>query len=233
MNVEFKGKTIILTSADGLLIKADVYEAADPISPVILLFHQAGFSRGEYRSIAPQLDKLGFTCIAIDQRSGNEVNGVENDTYKEALKLRKGTEYSDALPDLEAAITYARKAYSSRKIILWGSSYAAALVFMLGKEYSDVVSAIVAFSPGEYFEYQNRKIKDYAREITSPVFVSSSRDEYKSWEGIYKSIPGDQKMYYLPDNGGTHGSKALWAENAGNKLYWAALEKFLNSLKKK
>ena len=47
-------------------------------APVLVLFHQAGWSRGEYREIAPKLNELGYICLAIDQRSGKGVNGVAN-----------------------------------------------------------------------------------------------------------------------------------------------------------
>jgi len=65
-------------SLDGLKVTADVYASSnDPSKPFIILCHQARWSRGEYREIAPKLNKLGFNCMAIDQRSGDSVNDVE------------------------------------------------------------------------------------------------------------------------------------------------------------
>ncbi|MGI9480277.1 MAG: hypothetical protein ACR2PI_26540, partial [Hyphomicrobiaceae bacterium] len=63
-------ETATLAAADGLKVTADVYRAVDtPDATWIVLAHQAGSSRGEYRTIAPRLNKLGFNAIAIDQRS--------------------------------------------------------------------------------------------------------------------------------------------------------------------
>ena len=38
----------------------------------------------------------------------------------------------------------------ARFILVWGSSYSAALVFLLAAEHQDEIKAILAFSPGEY-----------------------------------------------------------------------------------
>ena len=85
-------KTINFPSKDGLSITADLYlikEAKD----IILLCHQAGFSRGEYVETAKRLNKLGYSCLAIDQRSGKVVNGIVNQTAK--LAIEKGVEKSN------------------------------------------------------------------------------------------------------------------------------------------
>ena len=60
-------KTKTFPSKDGITITADLYEI-DSASPVILLCHQAGYSRGEYIESAKRLNKFGFNCLAIDQR---------------------------------------------------------------------------------------------------------------------------------------------------------------------
>jgi len=38
----------------------------DGASEIVLLFHQAGFSRGEFKNIAPRLVDSGFECLAVD-----------------------------------------------------------------------------------------------------------------------------------------------------------------------
>jgi pimeloyl-ACP methyl ester carboxylesterase len=141
---EFSGRTIVLRTGDDLVIKADLYVSHDESAPVILLFHQAGFSRGEYRETAPKLNKLGFNCIAIDQRSGKGVNGVENEAFREASKRGMGTAYPDAFPDLEGALKAALENYPSSKIFIWGSSYSASLVFVLARKYPDKIDAVIA-----------------------------------------------------------------------------------------
>ena len=227
---DFKGKTVHLNATDGLPVTADLYMTDDKHAPLIILYHQAGFSRGEYRSIAPQLNKLGFNCLTLDQRSGKEVNGVENETYKKAVNLNKKTEYVNAIPDIEGAFLYAKKELKSDKIILWGSSYSAALVFYMGSIYGNEIKGILAFSPGEYFKIDGKKIMDFARDVHCPVFITSSKNEEKEWKGIYESVKSD-KSYFLPESKGFHGSKALWSANEGNEEYWKAVEDFLVKIK--
>ena len=72
-------------SKDGLTTTADWYPVNSDY-PIILLCHQNRFSRGEYVETAPRLNKLGFNCMAIDQRVGEEVNGVRNETAAECKK---------------------------------------------------------------------------------------------------------------------------------------------------
>ena len=94
-------KTVEIQSLDKLKITADVYAPhADKKTPFIVLCHQAGWSRGEYREIAPRLNKMGFNCIAIDQRSGRAVNKVANQTTKRAAAAKKATGFLDAEQDL-------------------------------------------------------------------------------------------------------------------------------------
>src|SRR6185436_15003460 len=69
---------------DGLNITADWYPVSSEM-PIILLCHQAKSSRGEFSETALKLNKFGFNCLAIDLRSGEESNGVLNETTKEAL----------------------------------------------------------------------------------------------------------------------------------------------------
>ena len=151
----FKGETVSFKSNDGVKVTADLYMTSKTDAPFIILYHQAGYSRGEYREIAPKLNELGFNCLAVDQRSGKEVNGVINQTNIEAKKLNKTTEYVDAIPDLEAAFLYVKHGIKPSKIIIWGSSYSAAIVFFLGNTHYNI-NGILAFSPGEYFKINRR-----------------------------------------------------------------------------
>ncbi|MEN8222442.1 MAG: alpha/beta fold hydrolase [Acidobacteriota bacterium] len=229
----FKGETFVVESSDGLKIKADVYEVEDKKAPVILLFHQAGFSRGEYRETAPLLNELGFNCVAVDQRSGKAVNGVKNEAYLDAVAKKMGTKYPDAFPDLKATLKFAMRRYPSNKIIVMGSSYSASLVFVLAQKYLDKISAVISFSPGEYFKFRGKEIKEYAQKVKCPVFITSAKKEHGYWKGIYESIPEGKKTYFLPEKEGIHGSRALWKSNPNHKEYRKALEKFLLKVKKR
>ena len=223
-------ETLQFQATDGLAITADYYPVADKEAPLIILFHQAGFSRGEYLEIAPQLNKLGYQCLAIDQRSGKTVNDVLNETHRAAIAKELPTKYVNAIPDLEAALAYAKNELHAKEVILWGSSYSAALMFYMASQHKDEIKAILAFSPGEYFEIEGKKIQSFAADITCPVFVTSAKAEQSAWQSIYDQVQSD-KHFFLPKSEGKHGSKALWEKHEGHEAYWQAVIAFLKSLK--
>ncbi len=226
--------TIEFPSLDGLAITADLYQAHDdPATPFIVLCHQAGWSRGEYREIAPRLNKMGFNCMAIDQRSGGEVNGVPNETAKRAEKQGKSTTYLDAEQDIIAALKRAKDQHQG-KIILWGSSYSAALSLRIAGEHPDLVDAVLAFAPGEYFARFGKPddwVTQSASKIKVPVFITSAKEEYPRWRSIYEAIPSTHKVKFVPSTPGNHGSRALWKKFDDSDEYWAAVTPFLESLR--
>jgi len=222
---------ITFESGDGLEVTADLYWKHDDKSkPFIVLCHQAGWSRGEYREIAPALNELGFNCMAIDQRSGGAVKGIKNKTLAKANAAEKPVTFVDAEQDMIAAVGYARENYATGKLILWGSSYSAALTLRIAGEHADKIDGAMAFAPGEYFqrfEKPGNWVETSAKKITCPVFITSARKEKGSWEKIFAAIPAEIKNGYLPKTTGNHGSRALWAQFDDSKGYWEQVKVFL------
>lgn len=224
-------KTITFKAKDGLVITADMYVPHPNDAPFIILFHQAGWSRGEYIEIAPKLNKIGFNCMAVDQRSGAKVNNIINQTHAKALVAAKLTNYLDARADMEAAIDYVKAKYKKAKLIIWGSSYSASLVLKLASQRADTIDGVLAFSPGEYFsKYGKSKtyIRDSAKKIKCPVFITSARNESKKWKEIFDAIPSKTKASFVPLTKGNHGSRALWKKHDDSKDYWQAVSGFLH-----
>ncbi len=227
-------QTITFSSKDGLELTADLYMPNDKAAPFIILFHQARWSRGEYKELAPRLTTLGFNCLAVDLRSGGEVNGVKNQSFINAQKAMKPTAYIDAYQDIEATVAYVSDFYAEGKIILWGSSYSSALVLKYSGDHINKIDAVMSFSPGEYFASQGKSktwITESAAKITQPVFITSARGEKSSWSGIFAAIPSEHKVNFMPTTAGNHGSRALWPKFGDSVFYWEAVEKFLDSLK--
>ncbi len=197
---------------------------------LVLLFHQAGWSRGEYREIAPKLRERGYQVMAVDQRSGKAVNGVPNETYRRARKKKLETTYLDAYADLEAALAYAVGFIKPERIIVWGSSYSAALVFRLAAERPEHVDAVVSFSPGEYFANAESEtyVRAFARKVNVPVFVTSSKTEREQVKPIFDAVPAQRKVLFTPASLGRHGSSALWLRWSDSDVYWASLDGFLH-----
>ncbi len=226
-------ETISFKTADNIEMTADLYLTSSLDNPFIILCHQAGWSRGEYIEIAPKLNALGYNCMAIDQRSGGEVNDVTNETHQKAKAKNLSTNYVDAEVDILSAINYVKAHYAkASKLILWGSSYSAALVLKIAGERNDI-SGVLSFSPGEYFARFNQPV-DYiqrsARHIEVPVFITSKRSEKQNWWTIYQSIKSVTKSYFLPKKSGQHGSRALWEKFEEHNNYWTAVKSFLKTV---
>ncbi len=226
-------ETIQFPAADGLLVTADLYLWHEQDAPFIVLFHQAGWSRGEYKEIAPKLGELGFNCMAVDLRSGKEVGGVTNETHALAASKKLGTEFLDSLPDMRAALGLIKTRFPDAKRIAWGSSYSSALTLVLAGEEPDLVDAALAFSPAEYFVRFGKSksfVQEAASKIQVPVFITATKKEHKAWKAIFEAIPSESKRGFVPESAGNHGSRALWDEKPDSEQYWDAVREFLKAL---
>ena len=223
----FAQHTIRFPSKDGVTITADSYDI-DSLAPVILLCHQAGYSRGEYLETAKRLNKFGFNCMAIDQRSGKECNAIHNETADAAARAGKTRNYSDAEQDIIAGIDYLYNKYH-RRIVLLGSSYSASLALIIAKE-NEKVCAVTVFSPGEYLgekDYVRKKING----LDKPVYSTSSLDEAGDVTELMRDVISKLKVQFIPRSQGNHGSKVLWTTNSSNQEYWLTLMAFLSKVK--
>jgi dienelactone hydrolase len=196
---------VTLTARDGVKVYADSYPAFSPTAPVLLLFHQADSGRGEYAPLGPRLATLGFNAIAIDQRSGGDMYG----TNQTAAELGKSASMQDALPDLEAALAWARANHPISKIVAVGSSYSAALVFVLAAKHPGDLAGVAAFSPSEYFP-DPKYVRSAARKLKIPVFIDSGSDpkEIANAKAIFVAVGSRDKTQFVP-KAGIHGASTL------------------------
>lgn len=220
LKVEFPSK-------DGLLISADWYPVSTEM-PVLLLCHQNRFSRGEYVETALKLNKFGFNCLAIDQRTGNEVNGITNETAARAKEKGLRVEFEDSQQDIEAAVNYLYSIHK-QKIILLGSSYSASLALIIANR-DERIKAVAAFSPGEYFA-DKHFVKTSINGLNKPLFLTSSREESDKVTELLKDVNSRIKIQYIPKTAGDHGSKVLWSSSPENQEYWITLMNFLDRVR--
>lgn len=218
---------ISFPSLDGLVISADSYFQNDSL-PWILLCHQAGYSRGEYKETAPKFKALGYNCLAIDQRSGDEVNGIKNETAARAKLQGKPTTYLDAEQDIRAAINYLYE-QKRKPIIIVGSSYSAGLALKVATG-NPLVKAVLAFSPGEYYG-DKLHLGESVRSLDKPVFITSAKSETIDAKLIFNVIGSKQKTFFAPSSPGVHASSCLWESTDDYKEYWVAVKKFLSEIK--
>lgn len=215
-------REVTLTARDGIKVFGDFYAAPRP-KALIVLFHQAGSSAGEYRTIAPKLVAAGYSALAIDQRSGGGMYGPN----RTVAKLGKSADYLAARADLQAALDWA--AAKGLPVAVWGSSYSAALVFPLAAANPGKVKAVLAFSPGEYFD-DKAMIRRAAARVTVPVYVTSAPDpkEIALAKPVFDAAAATLKTRYVP-KAGVHGSSTLIAakDPAGAEANWRSVLAFL------
>jgi alpha-beta hydrolase superfamily lysophospholipase len=220
-------QTITFPSKDGLVITADLYLATQP-KAMLVLCHRAHFSRGEYRQIAPLFVDLGYACLAIDQRAGNEAQGVNNQTYLQAKSHNLPTDHLDAKIDVEAAVEYAHGVKPTLPIVLLGSSYSASIALLLAAEHNSFINAVIACSPGEYLKGVSLAANVAA--IHVPTLVLTSKAEIADTQQLLAAANTTLVMQYQSQSAGAHGASVLLRQTAGFRDYWAVVTDFLTKV---
>lgn len=227
-------EAVTLTAADGVKVYGE-FQAAPPTqpqtkTPLILAFHQADASSAEYKPLMPRLTGAGFNVLAIDQRSGGDEFDGQNRTV---AALGRSGNYEAALQDMEAALAWGKAKANGAPVLVWGSSYSAALVFVLAARHPADMQAVLAFSPGEYLGNPDA-VRTAARKVTLPAFIdqASDKDELAASRRIIAALAtpaGTNKINFIGKKNSVHGSATLRADRnpAGAEENWQAVLAFL------
>lgn len=142
----------------------------------------------------------GYNCMAIDQRSGGKINGVDNQTLIEALKASKDTGYPAAEQDIVAAVEYARKKIAKGKSF-YGEARIPRPSPLSSPRKIRASSTPSSASPGGVF----RRIRAFeelgarARRAThGPVLVMGAANERQQEEMIFDAIADSRKELFVP-----------------------------------
>lgn len=220
-------ETVVIGTRDG----KKVYGVHVPVSgaqTIIVLFHQEDSSAAEYREAIHRLNMLGYSTLAVDLRSGGNRYGP-NRTVTE----RGGStdDYLSVLPDLEAALNWAR--LQNRHVILWGTRFSASLAFRVAADNPDRIMALLAFSPGEYFP-DTHYTRRAANQVHAPALItcSGSAEEVAQAQEIFDSLPAPEKALFLPKQGGTQDASAERKSSSGadEEASWTVIKSFLAKL---
>ena len=109
-------------------------------------------------------------------------------------------DYLDAAQDLQAAVDWGATQHAP--VIVWGSSYSSSLVFPLAAKNGGKIAAVLAFSPGEYFD-DKALVSRAAATLTVPVYITSapSADEVDAAKAIADTVPHGLATRYVRDGG--------------------------------
>lgn len=216
MSPSAAAEEIKFSTGDGITVYGDLYRAdAKSTAPLILLFHQAGGdARGEYGPLVGRLRDAGYHALAIDQRLGGDRFGGLNRTMAGVNEDDFG--YCDVYPELEGALRQARILGFSGKVVAWGSSYSAALVFQLAAKNPHEIDAVLAFSPASGGPLAECAPKLYSAKLSMPVLALRPRQEMDvpSVPPQMERFRSDGHSTYISDPG-VHGSSMLNDDRVG------------------
>ena len=207
-----KGQEVVyFYAADSSKIRGDLY-VRDYNLPFMILCHGEAADRNEFCDIAPRLLNLNYNCLAIDMGTG----GAHNFSLPGAQN------------SLRAAIVYVRR-FNSLPVILVGSSWSASLC-LLESAANPQIKAVVALSPGEYFQPKIR-MSDIMEKISQPVFICGTRAEFNYLQKMVEKQPAGQITLFQPGKGkGLHGASSLAGNDITRDEYWFALMMFFKKL---
>lgn len=228
-------QAIAATTADNVKIYANAYFGElDNSAPLILLFHQAGSNgRGEYASLIPWLNNNGFRAMVWDQRSGGDLYGQNNRTVNHLAKDTPAG-FCDAYVDLQTALDYVIAAGIAEKVIAWGSSYSAALVFQLAAKNSDQIAGVLAFSPASGGPLEKCRARQWLDQIRAPVLALRPETEMQRSSSIeQRDIFTAAGVDFQVIKNGVHGSSMLVDERTEHDMSSAraTVIKWLSNIK--
>jgi dienelactone hydrolase len=179
-------RTVDLKAADGTMLKATFFPAANP-GPGVLLFHQSNRTRTSWDEVSGRLAAAGINTLTIDERGYGESGGK-----KEARER-----YHDA--DLDSAFEYlvAQPGVQCNAIGVGGAGWLGVDDSVeTARRHPTEVKSLVLMS-GETLLPQLRFLR-HASQLPG-LFVVSDDDEYpptvEAMEWLYDSSASPQKQF--------------------------------------
>ncbi len=220
-------EAVTFPAGDGLKVRGDLY-LRDNSLPFIILCHQAASNRSEFYEIAPRLLNLEYNCLAIDLRAGGKVGFTENETALQAAAKKVPADMLDARSDVSAAIDFVQH-LNRKPVILLGSSCSASLCLLMARN-DQRIQAVVALSPGEYFQ-PRINMEEEIRGFGKPLFISGTQSEYSYLQRMTSHLqPGSFTLFKPEKSQGEPGTRALSQEGEARDEYWFALLLFFKEV---
>ncbi|MBI5073303.1 alpha/beta fold hydrolase [Candidatus Woesearchaeota archaeon] len=154
----------ILTTADEVNITAEYHET-NAAERAVLLVHMLGHDKSDYDNLSLNLQKSGFTVLAIDLR-GHGTSDLDYTTFTDA-------DWQNLVLDVQAGVDYLeQKGYNRIGVV--GASIGANAALKQGVQ-DTRIDALVLLSAGE--NYHNLTILDIAPFYTRPVMIVVALDD--------------------------------------------------------
>ena len=180
-----KGKTVAISTEDGLDLAATFYAPRKDQAPAVLLIHDAGADRQQFNSIADRLQKRGFGVMSLDLRGHGESKSDKLDWSKMSEEERPAA-WQRSPRDVDAAAHWllSQKSILPTNLSLVGLGAGCALAARHAEADENVISLMLL----------NPKAKDFGFDVEStlinveglPTCVIGKRGEES--EAVVESI---------------------------------------------
>ena len=172
-----KAKDVSLETSDGVKIAATWYPG-DRGKPGLVLIHQLGHNRSDWRSFAFDCQEKGYYVLAIDLRGHGQSTEGKNGRKLDFQKFTE-TDYGDMKFDVAAGVQWLLKEGSAdpKKIGIVGASIGANHALLFAATGKTPIKTVVLLSPG--IEYRGVNVTSAAQRYAgTALFVAMTGDEY-------------------------------------------------------
>jgi len=228
-NVEYGARqTVSFDAPDGVKIVGTFYAATKENSPAVLLLHQYGGSRSNYKNLAGQFQSNGIAVLAIDGRGFGESTRKTDGSRVAASQSDEAV--TGMKSDVAAAVKFLgeQRAVDKNKIGIVGASYSSSLAIIYAAENS-AIKAVALLSPGTNYFGNLPTEPAIAKYGTRPLLIVAAEDDQDSANDsrrLDKLAAGDKHELRIYKRGG-HGT-GIFA--AGVNLENTLLEFFRQNL---
>lgn len=207
---EGAAKTISFETPDGVKIVGTLYAAAKENSAAVLMLHQFGGSRSDYKDLANQFQSSGFAVLAIDGRGfGESIKKVDG---SKVAAGQSAEAVNGMKSDVAAAVKFLseQRNVDKKRIGVVGASYGSSLAIIHAADNAEI-KAVGLLSPGT--NYFGTLPTEPATEKygTRPILIVAAEDDSESATAsrlLDKLAKGDKHQLQIYPKGG-HGTAIL------------------------
>jgi len=139
-----RGKTVAISTEDGMDLAATFFAPRKDRAPGVLLIHDAGGDREQFSAIAKRLQKRGFGVMAVDLRGHGESKTKDLD-WSKLSKDERPAAWQRSPRDVEAAADWllSQKSIHSTSLSLVGIGAGCALAARHAEQDENVISLML------------------------------------------------------------------------------------------
>ena len=184
-----KGKTVAISTEDGLDLAATFYAPRKDPAPAVLLIHDAGADRTQFTTLADRLQKRGFGVMALDLRGHGESKSEKLDWSKMSEKERPAA-WQRSPRDVDAAAHWmlSQKSILPTNLSLVGLGAGCALAARHAEADENVISLVLVNPKSKEFGFDVEATLINVEGLPTCVFGARGEDAEAVVESIHQSV---------------------------------------------